>query len=114
MLYKSSNLLKSLIVFSCGFFYINHLSYLAVGRFDYSYNMKANVATGIVTGVGWLTWYFRKRVECPYARKMLIFQILAAAALLLELNDFPPIFWMFDAHALWHLATVPLTVLFYK
>lgn len=139
MLYKSSTWLKSLIVACCTFFYINHLSYLAVGRFDYSYNMKANVITGnvtkwtfcgfhpplyfifisctnvgIITGFGWLIWCFRERAKKPYARKMLIFQILASAAVLLELLDFAPIFWTFDAHSLWHLATVPLTILFYE
>lgn len=69
---------------------------------------------GIITGAGWLLWFFRERSQKPYARKMLIFQILASAAVLLELLDFPPVFWTFDAHALWHLATVPLTILFYE
>lgn len=27
---------------------MNHFSYLATGRFDYQYNMKANIATGII------------------------------------------------------------------
>lgn len=114
MLRKSSTLLKSFLVFTCAFFYINHFSYLAVGRFDYSYNMKANVVTGIVTGIGWMAWYTRARAKRPYARKMLIFQVLAAASLLLELKDFPPILWAFDAHSLWHLATAPLTIIFYE
>lgn len=46
MMYKSSPVLKSLTVLSCLAFYFNHISYLAVGRFDYAYNMKANIVTG--------------------------------------------------------------------
>lgn len=31
----------------------------------------------------------------------------------LELLDFPPVWGVFDAHSLWHLATFPLTFVFY-
>lgn len=33
---------------------------------------------------------------------------------LLELLDFPPLFWVLDAHAVWHLSTVPVHFLFYR
>jgi hypothetical protein len=32
----------------------------------------------------------------------------------LELLDFPPFLWILDAHALWHLTTVPLIPLWYS
>ena len=32
----------------------------------------------------------------------------------LELLDFPPLFWTLDAHALWHLSTVPIPLLWYR
>lgn len=47
MCYRWSMLVKSIFVLTCVFFFMNHFSYLIVGRFDYSYNMKANVITGI-------------------------------------------------------------------
>lgn len=69
---------------------------------------------GIISGFGWIGWYVAQRKIKPYGWKILTFQILAAASLLLELNDFPPILYTFDAHSLWHLSTVPLTIIFYK
>lgn len=40
--------------------------------------------------------------------------LLLQAGALLELLDFPPLFWVLDAHALWHISTVPLNILFYR
>lgn len=70
--------------------------------------------TGIATGIGWVIWYAMQRSKHPYAWKILLFQFLVAISLLLEVNDFPPLFWVFDAHALWHLSTVLPTVLLYR
>ena len=33
---------------------------------------------------------------------------------LLELMDFPPLLWAVDAHALWHLSTIPIPLLWYR
>lgn len=40
--------------------------------------------------------------------------LLLQALALLELLDFPPLFWVLDAHAIWHLSTIPVNVLFYR
>lgn len=70
--------------------------------------------TGIATGVSWVIWYFLQRKKKSHAWKMFLFQVLIAISLLLEVNDFPPLFWVLDAHALWHLSTVLPTVLLYR
>jgi post-GPI attachment to proteins factor 3 len=41
-------------------------------------------------------------------------QLWLLAASLLEIFDFPPFWWVFDAHSLWHLATIPLGFLWYR
>uniref|UniRef100_A0A6B2EHI8 Post-GPI attachment to proteins factor 3 n=1 Tax=Phlebotomus kandelakii TaxID=1109342 RepID=A0A6B2EHI8_9DIPT len=107
-------LLRLLVGIFCALFFMNHFAYLSVGRLDYRFNMQVNVLTGILGGSSWLIWYICTRKNRKYSWKILVFQILAAASLLLELNDFPPLFYTFDAHSLWHLATVPLTLLFYS
>ncbi|XP_055537140.1 post-GPI attachment to proteins factor 3 isoform X2 [Wyeomyia smithii] len=87
---------------------------LRVGRFDYAYNMKANIVTGMTGAAGWISWCFFQRRKRRYVWKCFIFIVLATSSLLLEINDFPPILWTFDAHSIWHLITAPLTVLFYS
>lgn len=69
---------------------------------------------GVLSALGWLLWCFIVRKQRPYYKKMLRFYFLFGLSMSLELMDFPPIFWMFDAHALWHLATVPVSLIFYR
>lgn len=109
-----SILIRLLIALSCILVFLWHFKYLRSGPFDYRYNMKANIVTGVASGLGWIIWSIRNLKKYPYAKKMCIFQAMVAGGLMLELNDFPPLFWMFDAHALWHLATIPPTYLFYR
>lgn len=45
---------------------------------------------------------------------MLLFVVLALSTVVLEVYDFPPVLWTFDAHSLWHLSSAPITILFYK
>lgn len=71
------------------------------------------LGAGIITGSGWIIWYFLNKQQ-PHAWKILLFQIIVGISLLLEVNDFAPIFWVFDAHSLWHLSTVMPTVLLYR
>lgn len=114
MLHWTSKKVKAFISLIVFVFFVNHFAYLSVGRFDYAYNMKANIVTGIATGIGWIGWYVMQRKRKPYAWKILLFQMLVGISLLLELNDFPPLFWVLDAHSLWHLSTVLPTVLLYR
>ena len=76
--------------------------------------MKANIVTGAISGISWITWCLLNHKQSPYVWKMITFQILLAVTSLLEIHDFPPIFWIFDAHSLWHLSTVPITILLYS
>lgn len=105
---------RGVIAVSSLLFFVNHFYYLNLGRFDYQFNMKMNIITGILGGFGWLLWYLMSRKKRMYAWKVLAFQVLAAFSLILEVNDFPPLLYTFDAHSLWHLSTVPLTILFYN
>ncbi|XP_065507200.1 post-GPI attachment to proteins factor 3 isoform X1 [Caloenas nicobarica] len=89
-----------------------HISYLTLVRFDYGYNMAANAAIGLLNVAWWLRWCARTRL--PHGWKCAAVVLLLQALALLELLDFPPFFWVLDAHALWHIGTIPLNVLFYS
>ncbi|XP_012807999.1 post-GPI attachment to proteins factor 3 isoform X1 [Xenopus tropicalis] len=96
------------LLFAC------HVSYLTLGRFDYSYNMAANTGFGVLNLMWWLAWCFRRRFHQPYLWKCVLVVISLQSLALLELLDFPPVMWILDAHALWHFSTVPLHFLFYS
>ncbi|KAI9884040.1 MAG: hypothetical protein M1823_004177 [Watsoniomyces obsoletus] len=100
----------------CVGLYIAHVSYLTLWRWDYTYNMAANVVVGIVQNVLWSAFsigrYRRlKRTWAAWPGLIVAWIVLAMS---LELLDFPPIAGWLDAHSLWHLGTVAPTFLWYE
>jgi hypothetical protein len=89
-----------------------HWRYMLLVKFDYGWNMQFCTALGVASAAGWLA--FVTATRHPARGTMYAFLLLCHAALLLELLDFPPVLGLLDAHACWHAATVPLTVLFYR
>ncbi|KAK6473108.1 post-GPI attachment to proteins factor 3 isoform X1 [Huso huso] len=94
--------------------FASHVSYLTFVNFDYGYNMAANTAIGIINLLWWLCWCYGNRRTLPYWWKCAAVVLLLHGLALLELLDFPPLLWVLDAHAIWHLSTVPVHFLFYS
>ncbi|XP_039599362.1 post-GPI attachment to proteins factor 3 [Polypterus senegalus] len=94
--------------------FASHVSYLTFVSFDYGYNMFANSAIGVINLLWWLGWCTRNRRTLPYAWKCTIVVLLLHGLALLELLDFPPLLWVLDAHAVWHISTIPVHFLFYS
>lgn len=40
--------------------------------------------------------------------------LIATVPLMFQLLDFPPLWWVLDAHSLWHLGTIPLPYIWYR
>lgn len=109
----------------CGLLFLGHVTYLSVlPRFDYTYNMIFNVGIGLAHNFLWIVYSLPIRAihrfpnrspsyRPPYAYKAAVFVGVASAATALELLDFPPWHRILDAHALWHLATVPIGLYWY-
>jgi hypothetical protein len=107
----------------CGLLYIGHISYLTfLPRFDYTYNMTANLIIGLLHNALWLLYSWGpirlfpgrdKKYRPIFALRPALFVLLTTLATSLELFDFPPWRRTIDAHALWHLATVPIVPLWY-
>ncbi|XP_027728713.1 post-GPI attachment to proteins factor 3 isoform X1 [Vombatus ursinus] len=91
-----------------------HISYLSLVHFDYGYNMVANVAMGLVNLVWWLGWCLWNQPRLPHVWKCAVVMLLLQGLAFLELLDFPPIFWVLDAHAIWHISTIPIHFLFFS
>lgn len=62
----------------------------------------------------WLCWCWQNRRTLPYWWKCGLVVLLLHGLALLELLDFPPLLWILDAHAVWHLSTIPVHFLFYR
>jgi len=126
---------------SLSLIFLLHISYLGLRqRFDYSYNIKFNILFSLTTIFIWLFWIFRQstlpspsnfsrrqlssypsartRFRAPHHLDPLLPLLLLPALTLLELLDFPPIgpfgLRLLDAHALWHLSTIPVVKLWYS
>lgn len=95
-------------------FYSHHVYTLAFVKFDYGYNMKVNVVVGVLNGLLWLVWSYLHSGDGTHIRKGVIAILSLSFSVLLELLDFPPWLWILDSHALWHLATVPVPLLWYR
>lgn len=112
----------------CTVTYVAHVSYLTLlPRFDYTYNIVFNITVGMIHNILWLAYALPRSVSMlhrfphrswsyrpSYANAAALFVILTILATSLELFDFPPWRRVIDAHSLWHLATVPITVFWYK
>ncbi|KAJ4394652.1 hypothetical protein N0V93_003871 [Gnomoniopsis smithogilvyi] len=101
----------------CSVMYLAHVAYLKLWRWDYTYNMAANVVCGLVTNLMWSYYSWRKYAQSK--RTWATWPGIAVAwiilAMSLELFDFAPVLGgSVDAHSLWHLGTVGPTILLYK
>lgn len=94
--------------------FTGHVWYLTYIRFDYGYNMTANVLIGLFNVLWWLGWCLRNRRRLPYVWKCAAVVVMLHGLALLELLDFPPLLWVLDAHAAWHFSTIPVPFLFYS
>lgn len=93
--------------------FIMHISYLQFVHFDYGYNMTVSLLSGVLYSLMWVIWCTLNR-DRPYVYKMYTCTLLLWLAALCEVFDFPPFFYLLDAHSIWHGLTPPITVLFYS
>lgn len=86
--------------------------YMLCVKFDYGLNVLVCIVVGVVQQLLWCMWAVYQRH--PGRKQLLSFVVLINAALSLEVFDFPPIAALLDAHAMWHMCTIPLTYLWYQ
>lgn len=91
-----------------------HFRFMLLVLFDYGYHVKVCIAAGTAQSLMWLGWALAARPPHPGRRYLLGFIAAVNACMLLEVLDFPPLLHTLDAHSLWHAATAPLVLLFYR
>ena len=109
-----------LIVATCLSFFLHHVYSMAFVKFDYGHNMRVNIAVAAANSLAWLyhvaTNWGHVALEGGgggghVARDCLLSVLAFSLSSLLEVLDFPPWLWLLDSHSLWHLATVPIPLL---
>lgn len=96
--------------------YVSQVVRMHFGYVTFDDHMNLSITIAILNVVTWLSWLL---ISAPVSSKgakekhsyrylCLICQIWFSLAALLELFDFPAIWGIFDAHSLWHAATIPL------
>jgi hypothetical protein len=123
----TQSLKYKLLTVACTLSYITHVSYLSLlPRFDYTYNMAFNLGVGLLHNTLWTVYSLpasishlqrfpsrSKSYRPKFVSKAAIFVLLTTSATALELFDFPPWARIIDAHALWHLSTAPIALMWY-
>ncbi|XP_011505967.1 PREDICTED: post-GPI attachment to proteins factor 3 [Ceratosolen solmsi marchali] len=114
--YRETIMHKAFITITSIYFIVlySHLTHLWSGHINYEYNMKFNVLVGFLIFVMSMIWWYNNSTKLPHVHLMGWFTISTVTVSLLEIADFPPIFWLFDAHSLWHASTIPLVKLLYR
>ncbi|KAI0817961.1 Per1-like-domain-containing protein [Xylaria sp. FL0064] len=100
----------------CAALFLAHVAYLKLWKWDYTYNMAANLVVGMVHNLLWsyFSWKRWRETGQTWAiwPSMLVAWIILVMSL--ELLDFPPLWGALDAHSLWHLGTIAPAVLWYN
>lgn len=100
----------------CVAMYVAHVGFLTLVRWDYTYNMAANVVIGVLQNSlwSWFSWrqWLRTRAFWTIWPGIAVAWVMMAMGL--EMFDFAPLFGVLDAHSLWHLGTIGPTVIWYN
>nr|VDD45280.1 unnamed protein product [Brassica oleracea] len=78
-----------------------HVLYINFYKLDYGWNMIVCVAMGVAQLFLWARWAAVSGHPSNWKLWVVIY-------------DFPPYGGYFDAHSIWHIATVPLTILWWS
>ena len=88
------------------------LSRMCAGLVSFDDHMRVSISVAVFNVLTWLSWLIfsteRIRGNGHYRYLCLVSQLWFSLAALLELFDFPAIWGIYDAHSLWHAATIPL------
>lgn len=128
-LYKIENTFKrNVIAVVCILMYVGHITRLLVD-WSYTYNMQANVIIGILQNFLWVYLsciQFKKisnknlsfienlkNKDVNWTLSPIALVVSVLFGMSFEIFDFPPVFELVDAHAMWHFVTIWPTIWWY-
>lgn len=107
--FRKNTILSLLLTGSVLSLCISRVNAMYHGHIGFDNHMTFSIGVAVAHTTVWILWLMSSARE-PKAHKIqcLYLQVWFIVASMLELFDFPPIFYHYDAHSLWHLATIPL------
>jgi post-GPI attachment to proteins factor 3 len=88
--------------------YVFQVYRMHLGQVTFGAHMGVCIGISVVNVIMWLLWLVFTPSTGNYRYLCLVTQVWFSVAALLEIFDFPAIWGYFDAHSLWHAATIPL------
>eukprot|EP00808_Paulinella_micropora_P030241 g80803.t1 len=95
--------LRTLIGILVNTAWLGHVGYLHFVHMDYGLHVKISLCLGLVYLLMWLVYAWRRWRPHTWLLLLSLASLLTAA--LLEVGDFPPLWGLLDAHAIWHGCT---------
>ncbi|CAG8503525.1 14622_t:CDS:2 [Acaulospora morrowiae] len=92
-----------------------HVSYLHFFKFDYEYNIIANIGISLLNNLIWVGWsltHWHRRPDDYWKPLVIVALIIITTSL--EVFDFPSWWRIFDAYSLWHASTIYIIASWYK
>ncbi|CAD6197650.1 unnamed protein product [Caenorhabditis auriculariae] len=91
--------------------YVGHVCFM-LKKFLYGFNMAVCIGCSVVSALVYCYHIYSRYRDYGSFRPsdIALIRVLVwmNAAVVLEILDFVPVFWIFDSHSLFHLATVPV------
>lgn len=119
-----------------GVAYVAHVLHMNIVHFDYGHNMNVNACFVVLQLLVWCVWAFKvqglgalnifkalKFAVCGISAEQIkqgqhaciaiLFEVSLISAAAFETGDFPPLWGLIDAHAVWHFLTIPICSMWY-
>ena len=114
-LFRSRPYMALLLIVGMSWVCLSRVYAMYHGRISFDNHMSFSIAVAVAHTAVWIMWLLvSARESRSHKLQCLYLQLWFIAASMLELFDFPPIFFHYDAHSLWHCATIPLGHLWYQ
>lgn len=116
---KNSRRVVNIVCLLLALFWGYRVAAMINDEVEFSNHMNLCIFLVVGATVSWVAWVLVILNSAAITDKSsaywcLFVQIWLMLAALLEVLDFPPYLSLFDAHSLWHAATVPLGFVWYK
>eukprot|EP00866_Antonospora_locustae_P001520 jgi/Antlo1/1520/405 len=81
---------------------------------EFNFKIHKNISS-IFIGISVLIWFYLARTfkQLPHSRYLLVFAAGVCISGVIEMCDMPPLYYLLDSHAIYHLITIFLHPLYY-